>query len=372
MRLSAPQEKLSSLLSRTQSIVERRSTRPILENLLLDAYDQNLRISATDLRISLTQTLPCSIDGEGSVSLPARKFHEIVRELPKGPVNVEVREDLWATLSAGKSVFHLPGTPPEEYPTLPAPTEEYIPFSGRLFRRMLEATLFAASSDESRIFLTGVFLTLWSREDGSRLLRMVSTDGHRLCLMDRKIDQNIENMGSGIIIPKKGLSEIKSLLETYDGDFKLMIEQGKLFAEIDNCVISITLIDSSFPNYQQVIPTDVTNWIELKRSELYNALRRVAILSDDETRTVLMETKSNEIVLTSDNPRMGDAREEMEVRYGGPPMRIAFNAHYFQEALKVFEGDILRIGVSDPLAPCLLRSPEDTDYLSVVMPMRID
>lgn len=373
MHILMPQEEFSALLSRAQSVLERKSTRPILENVLLEAYEEKLRISSTDLRVSLVQESPCAVEQPGSISIPGRKLHEIVREMPHTEVSLEIRDNQWVTVTAGKSTFHLPGAPADEYPSLPPTPGSFLSVEAAVFRQMLEKTLFAASSDESRIYLCGVYVKAWRKEeDGSTFLRMVATDGHRLSLVDRPLTQELDPFQGGIIIPKKGLSELKSLLEGVEDTFLLAAGDDRLYARVDGVDLSVTLIDASFPNYEQVIPSEAAHLIHFDRAEFTNALRRVSLLSDQETHSVVLETRPPTAVLSSTSPQFGDAREEVPIEYEGEPLKLAFNANYVVEALRILEGDEVVLSLSDPLAPCLLKSPSDPGYLCVVMPMRID
>lgn len=371
MQIRIAQETFSTLLSRAQSVVERKSTRAILENILLEAAEGRLRVAATDLRISLTQEQSCLVERAGSIAVPARKLHEVVREIPKGDVVLEVQENQWVTVVAGKSRFHLPGAPAEDFPTMPLVPESFLAFPAPVFRKMIERTLFAASNDESRIYLTGVFLKEWA-DEGATYLRMVSTDGHRLALIDRALDKNTGIFRNGVIIPKKGLGELKSLLEGVEGDFEMTAGDGRIYARVGNASLAVTLIDAAFPNYEQVVPSDVRSWIQMERIPLVNALKRVSLLSDEETRTVILEASGDQLVVSSDNPRLGDARDEMEIEYREAPVRIAFNASYFLDLLRVLDGSIVKLGIVDGLAPCLVRDAEDSHYLSVIMPMRLE
>jgi DNA polymerase-3 subunit beta len=375
MRIRFTQEGLASLLGRAQSVVERKTTRPILENVLLEAGAGTLRVSATDLRTTLTQVSACVVEIPGAISVAARKLYEIVRELPKTDVSLEVRENQWVTVSSGKSVFHLPGIAPEEFPTLPEPPESFFPFPAEVFRSMIDKTIFAVSSDESRIYLTGVLVKEVVDDEGTPLIRMVATDGHRLSLVERPVGPHTACFADGAIIPKKGLTELKALIDTLDGDsarFDLAAASGRIYARIGGSLLAVTLIDGTYPNYEQVIPKDVKTWLRCDRSSFTDALRRVALLSDDETRSVILEANEKGLSLSSDNPRFGDAREELEIDYKGQPIKVAFNAQYFLEALKAVEGPEVHIGVSEVLSPCLVKSGEDARFLSVIMPMRIE
>jgi len=372
MKIRVHQDSFSAVLSRAQSVLERKSTRPILENILLDAGENSVRVSATDLRVSLVQQNPCVVTQPGSISISGRKIHEILREMPKGEVALEVKENRWVTVSAGKSVFQLPGTAPDEYPSLPEPPKSFLSVEAPLFREMLDKTLFAASNDESRLYLCGVYVKPWTDDSGVSLLRMVATDGHRLALVDRPVESALDPFGSGIIVPKKGLAELKSILEGEEGSFQVSAAEGRIFARVDSTDLSITLIEGSFPNYQQVIPTETAPGLRVVRSVFFDALRRVSLLSDQESRSVVLEATGNRVVLSSADLRMGEAREEIEVEYSGPTVKIAFNAAYFLDALKAVGGDQVILSILDPLSPCLIRSAVDPRLLCVVMPMRVD
>jgi DNA polymerase-3 subunit beta len=373
MRISIDQEMFADIVSRAQSILERKSTRPILENVLLSAENGELVLSATDLRVSLTQKMACEVSQKGSISLPGRKLHEILREVPKGEVFIETKENAWTTITAAKSTFHLPGTPAEEFPTVPTPPEKFQRIRSSSFNRMVEKTIMAASNDETRIYLCGVFFQEGTDEKGKTVFRMVATDGHRLSLVERNVDKAMGLFSEGAIVPKKGVAEMKSLLGLGEEEVEIACGEGKLFSRTRNILLSVTLIDASFPNYQQVIPPSTGKGILVRCDEFRNALRRVSILSDQETRSVVLEVSGNEMKLFSENQAHGDARETIPVEYGGETVKVAFNATYLMEILKVVEDEALRLEIRDSLSPALfLGTDKDADFTAVVMPMRLD
>lgn len=372
MKIRVSQESFATVLSLAQSVLERKSTRPILENILLQAEEQRVLVCATDLRVSLVQREPCAVDVPGSIAVPGRKLHEILREMPRGNVDIAIMDNQWVAVTAGKSVFHLPGIAADEYPTFPTPPARFLRVDAPLFREMLDKTLFAASNDESRPYLCGVYAKAWTDDTSQALLRMVSTDGHRLALIDRPVESPLDPFREGIIIPKKGLTELKTVLDGVEKEFELVSDQARVFARIGSTELSVTLIEGTFPNYQQVVPAESPNGLRLKRGEFLDALRRVSLLSDQESRSVVLEADGESVVLSSADVRMGEAREEVQGVFSGPPLRIAFNAAYFVEALKAIGGDEVILSVHDPLSPCLLRSADDTRFLCVIMPMRVD
>lgn len=374
MKLTIDQQSFQEIISRAQSVIEKKSTRPILENILLSTADNVLVVSATDLRISLTQSCPCSTQKEGSISLAGRKLYEIVKEMPSGEMTLEVKENEWVTITGHKSTFHLPGTPVAEFPTIPRAPENYAILSAEVFDRMVTKTLFAASNDETRIYLCGVYFKEWQNEKGESFLKMVSTDGHRLSLVDNRLETTLNLFGEGAIVPKKGVTEMKSLLSfSPEGKMKIACEDGKIFASMGDITLSVTLIDASFPNYSQVIPKITGEGVTVDCGEFRDALRRVSILSDQETNSVLMEISGSELKLASDSPSQGDASESMAVKYKGPDLKAAFNARYILDILRVMEDESLRMEIRDSLSPTLFVGlDKDCDFLSVVMPMRID
>jgi len=372
MKICVTQESFSAVLSRAQSVLERKSTRPILENVLVEALPDRVKVSATDLRVSLVQEERCAVERPGSVAIPGRKLSEIVREMPKGEIQIEAKDNGWVTISAGKSVFQLPGTAPDEYPELPKSPDDFLSIDARVFREALDKTLFAASNDESRMNLCGVYVKAWKDEEGESLLRMVATDGHRLCLVDRPVHEGLQPFGEGVIIPKKGLAELKGLLDDLDGAFEIAAAEGRVFARVDSVDLAVTLIEGSFPNYQQVVPAQSPEGIVIKRAPFFEALRRVALVSDQESHSVVLEAREGAVLLSSADMRLGEGHEEMEAQYSGTPIKIAFNVTYFLDALRALDGDDMILSVQDPLSPCLLRATTDARYLCVVMPMRVD
>jgi len=217
-----------------------------------------------------------------------------------------------------------------------------------------------------------VYVKAWTDEDGQSLLRMVATDGHRLCLIDRPIHEGLQPFGEGVIIPKKGLAELKGLLDDVDGAFEIASSEGRVFARVAAVDLAVTLIEGSFPNYQQVVPTESPMGIRLHRAPFFDAVRRVSLVSDQESRSVVLEANGPTVALSSADMRLGEAREEVEADYEGAPLKIAFNATYFLDALRSIDGDEMILSVQDPLSPCLLRSAADARFLCVVMPMRVD
>ncbi len=372
MRIHVAKDPFVQALARTNTVVERRSTREILEYLLLEADEGGLWLSATDLRVSLRHRVGAQVDEGGQAAFRARMLFEIVRELPGDTVTVTMEEDQWATISAGRSVFRLPAVDASSYPSLPVPPDAFSSAPVDVFREMLEKTLYAASNDESRIFLCGVYVKALLNPDGSPVLRMVATDGHRLSLVERPVESPLPVFDEGVILPKKGLSGLKAFLDDAEETFQIAHDDGKVFARFDGCDLALTLVEGTFPQYEEVIPSEASHTVVVERGAFSDALRRVSVLSDPQTHSVIMEVGPDGVELRSMNSQHGDARESLEAQVEGGPVRIAFNAAYLVDAVRHVEGDTVRIDVSDPVLPCVVRSERDPGYLAVIMPIRID
>jgi len=370
MKLTIAKSELQRGLARIQSIVEKRNSMPILANALLSAADGKLEIAATDLEVGIRGAHEAEITEPGGLTVSAKKFFEIVRELPEDAVTLESTPNAYLEIQCARARFTLAGTSSEEYPTLPvfAP-EKTVPVQSAVLGSMIERTMYAASADETRYNLNGVFLEVL--EDSGKI-RMAATDGHRLALVDRNLTSEVEGLSSGVIIPRKGLAELKRLVDEDDADeIELAFEGNNGLARKGDVTLVMRLIEGEFPNYRQVIPSDQRTTLTLPVEDLARAVRRVALLSSERSRAVKLELSDSQLVISSNNPDLGDAREELDVEYGGEPISIGFNAKYLQDALAATHGKEVQLSFVDDLSPARVTPTDDPDTLAVVMPMRI-
>jgi DNA polymerase III subunit beta len=374
MKFTVSKAEFQKGLARIQSIVEKRNTMPILANVLLEASGKGesgrLELAATDLEVGIRGSHSCDVQKPGGVTASAKKLYEIIRELPDESVRVEVSSNAYLTIRCARAEFTLAGTTADEYPTLPTLSpEKVVTVQAAVLGEMIERTMYAASSDETRYNLNGVYL---ERIDDTGKVRMVATDGHRLAYVDRALGPDLEGFASGVIIPRKGLAELKRLVDEEDADeVQLGFEANSGLARKGDVTLVMRLIEGEFPNYRQVIPTDSTQRLTLPTEHLVHALRRVALLSAERSRAVKFELADGRLCLSSNNPDLGDAREELDVDYAGEPLGIAFNARYLMDALAVVGAKEVQLSFKDPLSPALLTPTDDSDALAVVMPMRI-
>jgi DNA polymerase-3 subunit beta len=370
MKLSIPKSELQKGLARIQSIVEKRNSMPILANVLLEAEDGHLCLSATDLEVGIRGVHAADIESEGSLTVAAKKLYELVRELPEETVHLEATPNSYLTIRCARAEFTLAGTAAEEYPTLPSfSPEKTVLVQAAILSAMIERTAYAASLDETRYNLNGVFLEVLS-ETGQ--IRMVATDGHRLAYADRVLGDDVSSLASGVIIPRKGLAELKRLVDEDDADeIELAFEANNGLARKGDVTLVMRLIEGEFPNYRQVLPKEANWQITIPTEGLVQALRRVAVFSSERSRAVKFELSDGKLAISSNNPDLGDAREELDIDFAGDALTIGFNARYLLDALGASHAKEIRLTLQDDLSPMRVVPADDEDTLAVVMPMRL-
>ncbi len=350
-----------------QGISDRKSTMPILANVLLrtDGKDK-LLVAATDLNVTVTAELPCKVEKEGGLTVGAKHLHEIVKSLPGEELYLKRTENHYADIKAGKVEYKVVGMPDRDFPKLPNHREvKFGKVDAATLRDMIAKTFFSISTDETRYHLNGVLF-----ESDGKVGRMVSTDGHRLSKIERPLEGG-PKLAQGIIVPRKGLMELRRALETAEGQIELGIHQGHLFVRVGAVALSVKLIDAQFPPYDQVIPKENDKIVIASRAGLLDALRRISIMSSDKTWGIKFGVKKGLLQVASDNPDLGEAHEEMDVSYEGAALTIGFNAKYFIDLLAEMEGDEVKLELNGELDPGLVRPNDGKGYLGVVMPMRI-
>lgn len=370
MEFRITQRDLLKGLSRIQAIVEKRNTMPILANTLIEAEGDKVFISATDLEIGIRGGHGATVIRKGSATVSARKLFEITRELPDENITIRTGENNYVEISCAKINFKLVGLAPEEYPGLPKGEEKSLAqIESGILLEMIERTLYAVSTDEARYNLNGVYLET-KPEEG--LLRMAATDGHRLALVDRKIEGvDLSTLDKGVIVPKKGIHELKRLLEEDDEPVKIGFKKGHAVVKKKDVLLVSRLIDGTFPDYEQVIPKDLNKTLTVTREPLLASLKRVSVLAKERSGSVKLELGSNQLVISSTNPDLGEAREEIEVTYTGEPLTIGFNARYLLEAVASMDAKEVRLSFNDELSPGKVCPATDDSTIAIVMPMRI-
>lgn len=349
-----------------QSIADRKSTMPMLANALLRLVGKDkLLVAATDLNVSVSAELASENSGEGGLTVGAKALHDIVANLPGEEIVIKRGDGNRAEIRSGKVDYRLVGMPDRDFPKIPDHREaEFAEVEAPVLRDMIDKTLFSVSSDETRFHLNGVLL----ESDGDQA-RMVSTDGHRLSKVDRPLPGG-PKLSAGIIIPKKGLVEIKRTLDAADKTCKLAVKTPYIFFSAGDITLAVKLIESQFPPYEAVIPKSHDREVTVDRTLLVDALRRAQLMSSD-TRGVKVTLGKGALRIASDNPDLGEVREEVDADYGGDELNIGFNPKYVLELLAQIAEPSVTMELSGELDPVLVRPASGPEYLGVVMPMRI-
>lgn len=374
MEFEIDQSKFSHALAQAQTVADKRSNNmPILANVLLRATkDNKLVCSATDMMISVTETIPVEVKTPGALTLGVRYLHNVVRTLPSKPLRIRGLENHWAQLSVGRSEFKLMGQAPGDFPELPdTKGVKFTRLPGHIVADLIQKTQFSVSTDEARVNLNGVLF-----ESSGELGTMVSTDGHRLTKLSLPLTG--PKLERGIIIPRKGMLEIKRVLDRVlarrsetPAEVDLAVSNGFLFLQTADTLLTVRLSNVVFPPYEQVVPKKYDRRVAVDRLELLSVLKRAEVMAPEKTATVRLEVGPGLIKFTADNPDLGVATQEIEVEYDGDALTAGFNANYLIEVLDAIETTKVHLDFQGALDPCVLRPVDGPDYLGVVMPMRI-
>jgi DNA polymerase III subunit beta len=372
MEFTIAKDTFLKALQRVQGIVENRKTMPILSNVLIDARSGSVDIIATDLEVGMKSTYAACVTSEGKITVSAKKLYEIIKELPEQEIHFSTRENDWIDLHCGKAHFNLVGLSPDEFPFFPTINESsFIRLDGSLLKEMVEMTSFAICHDETKYNLNGIFIKAEEGDDKTNL-KMVATDGHRLALAEKKIASvSSEDLSKGIIFPKKGIFELKKITDEDSGEIMISFLDNSAVVKKNDTVVLMRLVDGVFPDYNRVMPVGNDKIITLDRENFFHSLRRMAILSSEKFKGIMMEIRDGIMEISASNPELGDARESLEIDYTGPDISIRFNARYLIDALLVLGSKSVDLALKDELSPAVLRPHQCDDFLSVIMPMRV-
>ncbi|MEW6262477.1 MAG: DNA polymerase III subunit beta [Thermodesulfobacteriota bacterium] len=371
LELKLKKEELLKGVSQTQSIAEKRSSMPILSNVLLEAQEGCLFITATDLEITFRGAYEAELVSEGRLTVPARKFYEIVRAMSDEEISLKETENRSLIIAGDRSTYQLNGLSPEDFPPMPAYDQvSFIPVEVEVLSDAIEKTIYSIAVEETRYNLGGVFFE--KVEAGGRgLIRLVSTDGHRLSLVEKEVgDTTALNLLKGVIISRKGVAELRKMTEE-GGVLKLGVTANSAVAVGESTVLIIRLLEGRFPDYNIVIPKKNDKIMNAGRKDLLEMLRRVSVMSSEDYKGVKFTVSTKNLDLTAVNPELGEARETLPVEYEGPEIEIGFNPRYFIEALSALNSNLVTVAFLDNNNPCKLTAPDDSGYIGVIMPMKI-
>ncbi len=375
MQVTVSKKELLRLLARCQGVADKKSTMPVLGNVLLEAAGNGLRLAATDLFLSVSGEVPAEVTAKGSVAVGARDLFERVKAMPEGKLSITTTDGASTTIRAVGQPrrYTLHGIPGSEFPQLPEPAkgEASLTLDVEVVALLISTTHFSISTDETRLHLNSALFE-WK----SGMVRMVTTDGHRLSRMQIQVKTKAPDMT--MLVPLKGVQELRRLCDEARGEavktLQLQRSGQNAFFQIGGIQFGVKLVDAQFPPYDQVIPTSTAYSIVAPRASVADAIRAVSIAASDRTGGIKLSLDQNVIRFSSESPESGDGFDEVPVEYAGDAFTVGFNAKYFLDVLGAIECDELSLGISGELDPAVIRPAqnlEGSDYLAVVMPMRI-
>ncbi len=364
MEFKVKRNDLINGLQITQSIVDKKSTMPILANALFEVGPDRLRISATDLEVGVISEIAINTIHEGKSTMPAKNLYEIAREIEGDDLHFQSKTNGWMEVKSGKSLFKIVQLNYQEFPSMP-PVDvtrlKKIKSSDLLY--LIEKTIYAVSTDETKYNLNGVCLEKVSSDN----IRMVATDGHRLAYVEKPLALEMEK---SVILPRKGLVEIKKILGNTE-ECLFGLDGRNAVIKSENATLIVRLIDGEFPDYKKVIPKNHDKLISITKTTFVGALKRVSLLSQDKNRGVKMIFSPNNLEIICNNPDLGEAKEEIEINYKGEMFEVGFNPRYFIDTIQSLSDEMIIIELKDEISPCVIRSEYDRSLLNVIMPMRL-
>ncbi len=372
MKLTIERAALLRALGHVQSVVERRNTIPILSNVMLDARDGALSLTATDMDIAIVESVPADVATAGATTAPAHTLYDIVRKLPDG-AQIGLETDAAAgqlQLSAGRARFRLGTLEIAEFPAMAGgslPHEFQV--TAAEFRQLVDRTRFAISTEETRYYLNGIYLHAIA-DGGVDMLRAVATDGHRLARVQMPLPEGAAGM-PGVIVPRKTVNELRKLIDETGGDIAVSLSDTKIRFAFDDAVLTSKLIDGTFPDYERVIPVGNDKIMEVDRKSFAVAVDLVATIATEKSRAIKLSVENGVLSLSANSPDAGSAEEEIEARYEGEAIKIGFNSRYLLDITQQIEGDKAQFVMADSGSPTIVRDAGDGSALYVLMPMRV-
>jgi DNA polymerase-3 subunit beta len=357
-------------IQKTLGIVEKKTTTPILNNVLLKTEHNKLKIVATDREISLISDYDADIAEKGEITLSAKKLYEMVREIQGDVIHLTKSTNNIVKVTCQRAVYKIPGLTADDFPSVGDIQDvQFFNIPGSAVKDLINKTSFAMAFDESRKNLNGVLLETVS--DGTtHVWRMVATDGHRLAVAKAITPEPCPELAKGVIIPRKGLMEVKKIIDVHE-NVSIGIHKNMLVVKTDNTILKVNLVDGEYPDYKRVIPAEKGVSVILDKESFLHALRRMNVVSSERYSGVIITFAAGKMTLNSTNLDVGEATEEIDINYTGEDMDVGFNVNYVIDAISVISTDNIVMEVGVGLKPTLIKPAEDENYLCIVMPLKI-
>jgi DNA polymerase-3 subunit beta len=369
MQFVVSKQNLQRELAYVQGVVEKKNTIPVLSNILIESVgENNIRLTGTDLDVTIRCDMDAEVSMAGSICVQARKLFEIARLLPDAPVTFKREDNDWVTVTCDKTRFKMVGVARDAFPEVPSYKSAPTKLSAETIKSFIDKTIFAITQEESRYTLSGAKFIL--DDTGAR---MVTTDGHRLAYVERKGVSKNSNDAIDTLIPRKTLAELTKLTAGFEGEISLGLDNNHIFFEVGPRLLVSRMLYGQFPNYDMVMPKNNDKSVQFDCGLLNSAVRRVALMSDERSHAIRFHLEPNQLVISSQNAEEGEASETIQAEYTGEETDIGFNAQYLQDFLNVIGEGAVAFEFKDGNSQAQLRPAEggDYDYKYVVMPMRL-
>ncbi len=367
-------------LQKVQSIIERKEIKPILSNILIKATKDIIEIKATNLEVSIKELCKARVITQGTIVIDAKKIYEIIKEMPDKEIRFKRKENFWVEVSTGDILFNIVGLEATGFPEVSfLNDEDFQEIDSALLKELIDKTIFASSNDETKTSLNGVFFQKIEQKE-KVFLRSVATDGHRLSMMDKELKdlnkqefEKIEQLEKGIIFPKKGVLELKKLIEEETGKEKVSIlcKQNSGFFKKGTTALAIRTVDEEFPNYTRAIPKVIYREAVIKRIEFLRALRRISVIAEEKSKAVSFNITENHLEIYTSNPVMGEGKETIPISYEGETIKFGFNAGYLIDILNAITTDKVTVKIKDKDSAIIIVPFESEEYTCILMPMDI-
>ena len=358
-------------LSHLQGIVDKKNSLPILSNILIEAKDNELTLSSTDMDISIIEKIDCNVLENGSTTINSQILYDIVRKIDdNSEIEIISNNGKLLTLRADDSRFSLASLPKEDFPIIDMDNSgNTIKINSKIIFKLIDKTKFAISNEETRYFLNGLYFNI-TKDQNNSIVTLVGTDGHRLAKFSHNIENDIDQL-SGVIIPKKTIYELSKLLVEKDQNVLISISSNRIVFTIGNIIFISKLIDGSFPDYKRVIPKDNSNILKINREILLSAIDRVSTIANDKSPVIKFKLLHNVLNLNTINNESSTASEDLKIKYDGDEIEIGFNSKYIMDIVNNLEDEEISINLKDNTSPIIALENSNSNLVYVLMPMRV-
>ena len=369
MKISLQKAELERAINFVQGIIDKRTTNPILSNILFSASDNKLELYSTNIDISSIEQIDASVEVAGRAVVSAKMLFDIIRKFPPGEIQLRRMDNNWLELKSSSVQYKLAGLHPEEYPTIEKPKKaDYVTIKSKILMNLIKKTIFAVSYEDVKKILGGILFDF----NEENMFKLVATDGHRLALVKEPMSIKLKKKGEdSVVLPRKGMVELMKILESTEEEIKVSIDEKMAIFKTDTKVLMMKVLEGMFPDYSQVIPLENDKILKINRQRFYDALSRMVIVSADRSNIVRISFSNEGIVVSSESPNEGEGKEFVEAEYTGEKIDMGFNARYLMDILEVTEDEVVEMRMLDELSAVLVKPLTDENFINVVMPVRM-